>query len=209
MSAVVSDHRWRLKEILLVSVLGVAFAPLYMWYTLYVFGPLNALIGPLAMEIVFGFWFAVSILCAYIIRKPGAALFANWIAAVVQLLLGSPAGYWLILTGFIQGLGAEIPFFLTRYRRFSVPVLMLSGVGAACTSFIYNYIRFSFPVNYSGGFILLMFAIRVTSAIVLGALVAKALAEALAATGVLSSFPLGQELRRRRSEADAGTSHRI
>jgi energy-coupling factor transport system permease protein len=55
------------------------------------------------MDVVMGFWFIVSIIAAAIIRKPGVALVSEVLAAAVQVLLGSPAGLLLLLTGFVQG----------------------------------------------------------------------------------------------------------
>jgi energy-coupling factor transport system permease protein len=66
------------------------------------------------MDVVMGFWFIVSIIAAAIIRKPGVALVSEVLAAAVQVMLGSPAGLLLLLTGFVQGAGAEVVFAATR-----------------------------------------------------------------------------------------------
>lgn len=199
MSILPKDHKWSLKEIIVMSALGVAFAPLYMAW-IQVWALVTGLLGPIGLDIVFGFWFVVSIICAHIFRKPGAALISEWIAAVVQIPLGSPSGAWLILTGFVQGLGAELPFWLTKYKKFNTSVLVLSGVGAAIASFIYNWFRF----GYSGltpTLLITMLVIRMVSGAVLAGILGKGIAEGLAATGVLNSFPLGKEWRERRSQS--------
>ena len=199
MSILPKDHKWSLKEIIVMSALGVAFAPLYMAW-IQVWAIVSGLLGPIGLDIVFGFWFIVSIICAHIFRKPGAALISEWIAAVVQIPLGSPSGAWLILTGFIQGLGAELPFWLTRYKKFNTSILMLSGVGASLASFAYNWFRFGYT-GLAPILIITMLVIRMLSGAVLGGLFGKGIAEGLAATGVLNSFPLGKEWRERRSQS--------
>jgi len=199
MSILPKDHKWSLKEIIVMSALGVAFGPLYMAW-IQVWAVATGLLGPIGLDIVFGFWFIVSIICAHIFRKPGAALISEWIAAVVQIPLGSPSGAWLILTGFVQGLGAEIPFWLTKYKKFNTGVLMLSGVGAALASFIYNWFRFGYS-GLSPILIITMLVIRMVSGAVLAGVLGKGIAEGLAATGVLNSFPLGKEWRERRSQS--------
>ena len=202
MTVLPKDHKWSLKEIIVMSAIGVAFAPIYMAW-IQVWAIASGLLGPIGLDLVMGFWFVVSIVCAHIFRKPGAALISEWIAAVVQIPLGSPSGAWLILTGLIQGFGAEVPFWLTKYKKFNTSVLMLSGMGASITSFIYNWFRF----GYSGlapSLIIAMLVIRLISGAVLAGLLGKVIAEGLAATGVLNSFPLGKEWREKRSQAVHG-----
>lgn len=199
MSVLPKTHKWQLKEIIVMSAIGVAFAPLYMAW-IQVWAIATGLLGPIGLDIVFGFWFVVSIICAHIFRKPGAALISEWIAAVVQIPLGSPSGAWLILSGFIQGFGAEVPFWLTKYKRFNTGILMLSGVGASIASFAYNWFRFGYA-GLAPGLLITMLVIRIISGAVLAGLLGKGIAEGLAATGVLNSFPLGKEWREKRSKA--------
>ena len=199
MTILPNNHQWSLKEIIVMSALGVAFGPLYMAW-IQVWAIVTGIFGPIGLDIIFGFWFVVSIICAHIFRKPGAALISEWIAAVIQIPLGSPSGAWLILTGFIQGFGAEVPFWLTKYKKFNTTTLMLSGVGASIASFLYNWFRFGYA-GLAPGLIIAMLVIRMISGAVLGGLLGKGIAEGLAATGVLSSFPLGKEWRERRGQS--------
>lgn len=199
MTVLPKDHKWKLKEIIVMSALGVAFAPLYMAW-IQVWAVAAGLLGPIGLDIVFGFWFVVSIICAHIFRKPGAALISEWIAAVVQIPLGSPSGAWLIISGFVQGFGAEVPFWLTKYKKFNTGILMLSGVGASIASFLYNWFRFGYA-GMAPGLLITMLVIRIISGAVLAGLLGKGIAEGLAATGVLNSFPLGKEWREKRSKS--------
>jgi len=134
---------WTLREILIVTVIGAVFAVLYLgWVQVWLIA--QAMFGSVSMDVVMGFWFVASIVAAAIIRKPGAAFAAEVLAAAVQVLLGSPAGLLLIVTGIVQGAGAEAVFAATRWRNYSLPVLMAAGVGAAIFSFVYTWIRFSY-----------------------------------------------------------------
>ena len=68
---------------------------------------------------------------ALIIRKPGAALYTELVAAVVSALIGNQWGGFLTLeAGLVQGLGAELVFPLFLYRGWWLPVAMLAGAGA-------------------------------------------------------------------------------
>ena len=56
-----------------------------------------------------GFWLFAGPLAAIIVRKPGAALFAETLAAFLELTLGNQWGVGgSLIVGIIQGLGAEI-----------------------------------------------------------------------------------------------------
>ena len=54
-----------------------------------------------------------AVLAPLIIRKPGAALFAEMVAAGVSALLGSLWGVDTLLSGFVQGAAAELVFAFT------------------------------------------------------------------------------------------------
>jgi energy-coupling factor transport system permease protein len=150
------------------------------------------------MDVVMGFWFIVSIIAAAIIRKPGAALFSEVLAAVVQVMLGSPAGLLLLLTGLVQGAGAEAVFAATRWRKYTLPVLMAAGVGAAVFSFVYTWIRFDYGA-LAPALLLVMFALRCASGALLGGLLGHVIVEALYKTGVLSGLPIDHAKRQARA----------
>src|SRR5690606_21347373 len=151
-------NAWSLREILIVVVLGAVFAVLYIaWVQVWLIA--QAIFGAVTMDVVMGFWFVVSIVAAAIIRKPGAALVSEILAAVVEVLLGNPSGLMLIVAGAIQGAGAEAVFAATRWRNYSLPVLMLAGVGAATASYIYTW----FLMDYGAlapGLLVAMFVLR-------------------------------------------------
>ncbi|WP_066307452.1 ECF transporter S component [Bacillus sp. FJAT-29814] len=193
--------KWNLREIVLMAILGVVFAVIYLFFFTVGTGLTNILtpfgLGPFGYEVIFGIWFIVSIITAYIIRKPGAALISETIAGGVQVLLGSPAGPMLIVSALIQGLGAEAAFAATKYRNYSKGVLVAAGVGPAVTSFIWGlfhsgYIALSLPLLSS------MLIVRVISGALIAGLLGKWITEKLADTGVLRSYALGKEWQAKR-----------
>jgi len=184
---------WTLRETLIVAVLGAVFGVLYLgWVQVWLV--LQAIFGALTMDVVMGFWFIVSIIAAAIIRKPGVALVSEVMAAAVQVLLGSPAGLLLLLTGLVQGAGAEAVFAATRWRRYSLPVLMAAGMGAAVFSFAYTWIRFDYA-SLAPGLLVAMFALRLTSGALLGGLLGHVIVKALYRTGVLSGLAIDRDIR--------------
>ncbi|MBN8234804.1 ECF transporter S component [Halobacillus kuroshimensis] len=188
---------WKLKEIVVLSVLSVVFAVVYLAF-LPVGKLLSGLFGPIGYDFIFGIWFIVSIIAAYILRRPGAAFLSETIAATIEVLLGNSSGPILILTGMVQGLGAESAFALTRYRSYHLSVLMLAGVMAAVFSFAWGYFQSGYAA-LSGGYVAAMLIVRMVSGAVISGVFGKAIADGLARTGVLSSFALGRELRKKRA----------
>ena len=184
---------WTLRETLIVAVLGAVFGVLYLgWVQVWLV--LQAIFGPVTMDVVMGFWFIVSMIAAAIIRKPGVALISEVMAAAVQVLLGSPAGLLLLLTGLVQGAGAEAVFAATRWRRYSVTVLMAAGMGAAVFSFAYTWIRFDYG-SLEPGLLIAMFVLRLASGALLGGLLAHVIVKALYRTGVLSGLGIDRDAR--------------
>lgn len=190
-------YSWTLREILIVAVLGAVFGVLYLaWVQVWLIA--QAMFGPVTMDVVMGFWFIVSIIAAAIIRKPGAALVSELLAAATQILLGSPAGLLLLLTGLVQGAGAEAVFAATRWRDYRVPVLVAAGVGASVFSFIYTWIRFDYGA-LAPGLLVTMFVLRCISGALLGGVLGHYIVEALYRTGVLSGLPIDHAKRTARA----------
>ena len=184
---------WTLRETVIVAVLGAVFGVLYLgWVQVWL--ALQAIFGAVTMDVVMGFWFIVSIISAAIIRKPGVALISEVMAAAIQVLLGSPAGLLLLLTGLVQGAGAEAVFAATRWRRYSLPVLMAAGMGAALASFAYTWIRFDYG-SLAPGLLVVMFVLRMASGALLGGLLGHTIVNALYRTGALSGLSIDQDRR--------------
>jgi energy-coupling factor transport system substrate-specific component len=191
---------WSLKEIIVLCVLGVAFGALYIG-GVSVWAVAKAALGPIGLDLVYGIWFVASITAAYIIRKPGIAFGAEMLAALGEVLLGTPAGATVFVGAAIQGIGSEAVFAATGWKKYSAPVLVLAGMGASVTSFVYNYISYGYS-SFALPMLLAMLAVRLVSGAVLAGLLGKYIGDGLAATGALSSFPLGRERAEKRIECN-------
>src|SRR5260221_3140954 len=172
---------WTLRETLVVAVLGGVFALLYIgWVQVWLIA--QAIFGAVTMDVVMGFWFIVSIVAAAIVRKPGVAIASEMLAAAVEILLGSPAGLILLLSAAIQGARAELVFAATRWRNYSLPVLMAAGVGSPVFSFAPSQGRFDYGA-LQPGLLIAMFLLRCLSGAVLGGWLGHVVAQALYRTG--------------------------
>lgn len=181
---------WKLKEVVLVSVLSVVFAIVYLLFV-HIGNLWAGLIGPIAYEWIFGIWFIVSIISAYIIRKPGAAFISEVMAATIEMLIGNAIGPRIILVGIVQGLGAEAVFAMTGYRRYELWVLMLAGFGSAVTSFVYTYFMSGFAM-LEPGYVATMFGLRAVSGMVIAGIGGKLLSDLLLKTGSLRGYAISR-----------------
>lgn len=188
---------WKLKEVVLMSIFAVVFAVVYLLF-MNVGNIWAGVIGPLAYEWIFGIWFIVSIICAYIIRRPGAALLSETMAAVIEVMIGNAVGPRLILSGIVQGLGAEAAFAATGYKRYDWWVLCLAGIGSAVFSFAYGFLVSGYAA-LDPSFLALMFGLRVMSGAVIAGLGGKYLSDGLLATGALRGYSISREASKRRT----------
>ena len=185
---------WSTREVVVAAVVAAILGLVYMAYSL-LWVALSPLLYPVWVMILYGFYFTAGILVPYIIRKPGAAVIGETLAAIVEVLAGSPFGVAAILAGFLQGLGAEIGFAIGGWRRYNLAIMGLAGLLAALFAYGHDYVLFGYsqmPVDVQGG----MLAMMIISGIVLGGWLSKGIGDALAATGVLASFAIGRDRAR-------------
>ena len=91
--------RWRVVDIVVASVLGVAAGLIFLLWNLGYLGP-KALLEPLTpglQGLLDGPWLFAGVLGALIIRKPGAAIYTETLAAVVSALVGNTWGGFLTI----------------------------------------------------------------------------------------------------------------
>ncbi len=193
--------RWRVVDIVVASVIGVA-AGVIFWAWGLAWGPLSAALAftPGLGGLLAGGWLFAGVLGGLIIRKPGAALYTELVAAAVSALIGTVWGFETLIWGLVQGLGAELVFALFFYANWRIGVALLAGattglaVGLLDTTFTsYAALDIAAKTTY------------VVSAIVSGVVIAGLLSwfavRGLAATGALSRFASGRQAR---TVADVG-----
>lgn len=128
---------WSLLDTVTVATVGVACGVLFAgWNLLWgVVSPLFAALLPLQYLLFAGTWVIAGPLAGLVVRRPGAALAGEVVAASVSFLLASQWSVDALFSGAAQGLGAELALLAFGYRRFGVGVALLagalSGVGMA------------------------------------------------------------------------------
>lgn len=188
-------NRWRVVDIVVAAVLGVAVGLLFiLWnYTVYpgALKPVEALLPGLGGLLTFG-WLLGGPLGALVIRKPGAALLVEVLAAIVSMAPGTVWGNGVFFSGVAQGLGAELVFLAVAYRRWSAGVALVAGVAAAVAAWANEYIQYNWA--QSATFNITYLVCLVVTGLVTGVL-AWTLMKGLANSGALDRFAAGREAR--------------
>ncbi|MDR1952928.1 MAG: ECF transporter S component [Clostridiales Family XIII bacterium] len=189
------NYSWKLRDIILVALLSIIFGIVYLG-AVYLASFLTTVLtpfglAPLGNEILFGIWFMVATLAAYILQKPGVAIVAEVLAALIEVLLGNFYGPMVIVAGIIQGAGAEIVFAAGRYRKFNWLTMLLAAAGCCVTSFVWGFFRSGFGL-LSVKLLIVMFLIRLVSSVLFTGVISKLIGDGLARTGLLRSYALGQ-----------------
>ena len=183
---------WRTVDLVAAAMLGVAMGVAFWgwdfaWNVLdpafKAFPPASGLLG--------GPWLLAGVLGALVVRRPGAALLAELVAANVEYVIGNQWGAATLISGAAQGLGVELALLIFAYRRFGWPVAALGGALAALVESVYEWYAYwtdwdwFYKFVYAGTF-------AVSGAVIAG-IGGWLLTRGLARTGALDAFPAGRE----------------
>jgi energy-coupling factor transport system permease protein len=186
-----NTNRWRTVDIVVAAIIAIAFGVVFLawtkvWQTTTAFNgypPLRALLN--------GVWLVPAILGPLVIRKPGAGVFTETVAAALSAIAGSIWGITVILYGLFQGLAGEAPFAATGYRSSRLSVALTGGLLAGAAAGFLDLVLY-YP-DYSTGYRIAEIGLSALSGLVIAGAGSWALARALARTGVLDRFPSGRQ----------------
>jgi energy-coupling factor transport system substrate-specific component len=190
-----TDWTWRTVDIVVAAAIAIAFGVVFWaWNQVWAAATPAFVAVPPAQNILYGVWLVPAVLAGLIIRKPGAALFTELVAASVSAILGSQWGLDAVVSGALQGLGAEIVFLVVGYRHWTIAVALIAAIGTAIAAWVHDT-----PLYYADiglGPQLVILAFMVVSAIVIAGIGSWLLMRSLVQTGVLAQFPAGRAQRR-------------
>ena len=177
---------WSVRDIVTASVVAVASGLLFAVWNVAnapILDPLGALIPGLS-AVGHGVWLIGGLLTALVVRRPGAALYGELVAATVSAVIGNQWGVITLLYGAVQGIGAELVFALLFYRAWGMIAALAAGAvsGAAMATL-------DLVLYYAGAdslFTWVYAAASIASGAIIAGLGANALANALRRAGVLS-----------------------
>ena len=185
-------ERWRTVDIVLGAALAVAFGAVFQAWNLLWTAVSPAFVGvPPLQGFMYGVWLLPAVLVPLVIRRPGAALLGEGVAAVASALFGAPWGLLTVVYGLMQGGAAELVFAMGLYRRWGLGIALLAGAAAGAAAVLLDLVVY-YP-SWAAGYQVLYAALVIPSAAIVAGLGGWLLIRALVRTGVLSAFPAARE----------------
>jgi energy-coupling factor transport system permease protein len=186
-------YRWRTIDIVIASIIAVAFGVIFWAWNLVWSATEGAFaFFPPAHTVIYGIWLIPAVLSGLIIRKPGASLYTETLAALISALLGDQWGATVIPQGLVQGLGAELAFAALFYRSWKLPAALLAGFLTGVSAALFDF--FAWNAAYDLWDYRIPYALlTIVSSTIIAGLGSWALVRALAPTGVLDRFAAGRE----------------
>jgi energy-coupling factor transport system substrate-specific component len=194
--AATTQRRWRVVDLTVAAVLAVA-GGLLLWGLNTAWLPVTTPIGrawPPLPALLNGLWLLPGVLVGLVVRRPGAALLGETLAALVEAQLGGLWGFGTVYYGLAEGLGAELVLALLLYRRFGLGAAMAAAAGSAVVLSVLDLTLYypTFPTDQKIAYAV----ISIASGAVLAGGGAWLLTRALARTGALAPLASGRAAER-------------
>lgn len=187
---------WTTRDIVVAAVLAVAVGVIFWAWDLLWSAALGAV--PFPPQYIFvGVWMIGGLLIPYVVRRPGAALFGELVAAFVSMAMGNQWGVLVMASGLVQGAGAEIVFGIGRWRHFTGVWLYGAAALAGLFSILLDTFVYSYYAAYTWTSIIVAAILCVVGAVILGGGLSMLLGHALKRTGVLSGLAISRERMKR------------
>jgi energy-coupling factor transport system substrate-specific component len=182
---------WTTRELVVAAVLAVAVGVIFWGWGLLWTSFFQVIPFPFSYSLV-GLWMVGGLLVPYVVRRPGAALMGELVAAFVSMALGNQWGILTMASGLVQGVGSELVFAGFRWKRFTGVALFGAAALAGAFSILLDTFVYSYYRTYTWGNIGLAAVLIVISSVVLGGIFSQLLGETLAKTGVLSGLEISR-----------------
>lgn len=133
------------RDIILIALIAIIFGFIYLASD-GLYNALTALLTPigygmLANDIMMGIWCMAGPLAGFLVRIPGSAFLGEFLGSCVELIAGEQWGAVNLISGAVQGLGSELGFTFTSYRRYDWFTLFLSATTTTIITYLYDFIK--------------------------------------------------------------------
>ncbi|MEV6492939.1 ECF transporter S component [Actinoplanes sp. NPDC051633] len=184
-------YRWRTIDIVIASIVAVAFGVIFWAWGLLWNGPADAIPLP-GRAVIYGMWLVPAVLGGLIVRKPGAAFYTLTLASLVSVAIGTSWGWTIVVQGPLEALGAELAFAAFAYKVWRLPVALLAAALAGVVAAVYDALVWYGDTSWTSMRLPYILIVAVSSLVIAG-LGSAALTRALAQTGVLDRFAAGRD----------------
>jgi len=187
---------WRTVDFVVTAILAAALGVAFWGFDTFVY-PITSTIGniyPPLSELQLGVWLIPAVLGGVLVRKPGAALYAELIAASLELVLGgNPWSFTVLISGACQAVGIEAVLAMVSWRKLNLPLAMAGAAIGAVFEVFYEY--YSWVPDYSLTQKAVYMVCGVVSSVVIAGIGGWGIVRLLGAAGAINSFAAGREAR--------------
>jgi energy-coupling factor transport system substrate-specific component len=191
---------WSTLDVVALGIVGVVAGVIFWIASVYLW-PALAIGGLFVQLSIYGLWFTGATMAMYIIRKPGAGFGGEMLGTLIEYILGTLFGPYVLIWGAFQGVAAEAAFAARNYKKYDYVTMSLAGVLAGIVVVIPTYIWYKpfidsvFNLYGYAGIIAFILMHSLSGAIIAGIGIKIAL-DKLALTGILDVFPVAKEVKR-------------
>jgi energy-coupling factor transport system substrate-specific component len=185
---------WRTVDIVVAAVIGVAFGAVFQVWNLVWEGARPAFFAfPPLQGLMYGVWMIPGVVVPLVVRRPGAALLGEAVAASASALFGAQWGLLTVGYGLAQGAAAELMFAFGLYRRWGLASAILAAAAAGAAASLLDVAVYY--AEWAPAWQLVYAALVIPSSAAIGGIGSWLLVRSLAQTGVLSGFASGRDQR--------------
>lgn len=165
-----------LRDIILLALIGIIFGVIY-FAAGFIYNGLTILLtpigyGPMANDLTMGIWCMAGPLAGFILRLPGTAFLGEFFGAVVEMLLGDQWGAVNLISGVVQGIGAELGFTFTFYKVYNWLTIFISSLTLTLITFGWDWFRNGYR-HFDSQMLIIMFAVRFISMMLFSGILVK------------------------------------
>ncbi|GBG94694.1 energy-coupling factor transporter substrate-binding protein [Ligilactobacillus salitolerans] len=176
------NNAWHLRDVILLTLVAILTGVLYFG-VVFLYNALSVALTPLGLapfgnDLILGLWTLAAPLAACLLQKIGSATIGEILASAVEAIMGGQWGISTLISGFIQGIGSELGFTFTAYKRYDMVSLSLSALTTTIVTFTWDLFQQGYAA-YHLWMIIALFFTRLLSIWLFGALLVHAVVKLL------------------------------
>lgn len=176
------QSKWTLRNIILIALIAI-FTGVIFWGIGFLYTALTVALTPIgaapfANDILMGIWCMAGPLTGFMIRTAGSAFLGEFLGAAVEVFLGGQWGAGAFISGLVQGIGSELGFTFTGYKRYDWWSLNASIFTTVVVTFAWDMIKNGYD-KFALPLLIGLFITRYISTFIFGGIVIKMIVKLL------------------------------
>ncbi|UQS86938.1 ECF transporter S component [Nicoliella spurrieriana] len=180
--------KWNLKTIILMTLTALICGVIY-WLISFLYTILAAILTPLGLapmanDLTQGPWILAGTLIGCMFQMPGSAFFGQFLSSIIETFIGDKGGIMDAVSGIFDGIGTELGFMITGYRKYNHWTLALTSLLTTITTFGYSWLFDGY--RFLGlGILSLLFCVRFASIFIVSDFLTLGIIKLLKRSGAL------------------------